>query len=398
MLTSPLLAISNRLRATPFTSRVLNQGAKAFTVYNHMLLATEFQSLEADYWHLCEHVQVWDVGVERQVEIKGSDAQKLVQWMTPRDVSKVAVGRCLYVPLADEHGYLINDPVALKLSDDHWWLSVADSDVVLWAKGLAAAGKLQVSVHEPDVWPLAVQGPKAEALMSRVFDDSVRDIGFFKFKPMAFNGHDMNVARSGWSKQGGFEIYVNDAEMGAQLYDTLFASGKDLSVRPGCPNLIERMESSLLSFGNDMTMQHTVLECGLDAFFDINITKGSLSTEALQKQRQAGLDRQLCGLLIPAPDGARSVFSLAPTGNLLNGAGEPIGRLGSQAWSPRYQHQLVTVMLEKAFLPEFSGNQSLNTQQIEVQLQDSSSASAQVVPLPFNFAAAGINAVKKTDS
>lgn len=398
MLTSPLLAISNRLRATPFTSRVLDQGVKAFTVYNHMLLPTEFQSLEADYWHLCEHVQVWDVGVERQVEIKGPDAHKLVQWMTPRDISNVAVGRCLYVPLADEHGCLINDPVALKLSDDHWWLSVADSDVLLWAKGLATAANLQVIVHEPDVWPLAVQGPKAEELMSRVFDDSVRDIGFFKFKPMPFNGHDMNVARSGWSKQGGFEIYVNDADVGAQLYDALFVAGEDLSVRPGCPNLIERLESSLLSFGNDMTMQHTVLECGLDAFFDINIAKGSLSTEALQKQSQAGLDRQLYGLLIPAPEGARWVSSLATTSYMLNGAGEIIGRLGSQAWSPRYQHQLVTVMLEKAYIPEFTGNQSLKIGQIEVQLQDGSSTLAQVVPLPFNFAAAGINAVKKADS
>jgi len=139
MNTIPNLAISNRLRSTPFTSRVQQQGATAFTVYNHMLLPTEFESLEADYWHLCEHVQVWDVGAERQVEITGPDAQKLVQWMTPRDLSKVDIGRCVYTPLADERGLLINDPIALKLQENHWWLSIADSDVLLWAKGLASA-------------------------------------------------------------------------------------------------------------------------------------------------------------------------------------------------------------------------------------------------------------------
>jgi len=231
MNTVPNLAISNRLRSTPFTSRVQQQGATAFTVYNHMLLPTEFESVEADYWHLCEHVQIWDVGAERQVEIVGPDAQKLVQWMTPRDLSQVVNGRCIYTPLADEQGYLINDPVALKLQENHWWLSIADSDVLLWAKGLASAAGLNVKIAEPDVWPLAVQGPKAEELLSRVMGDAVKDIRFFRFQSIPFNGHHFNVARSGWSKQGGFEIYVDHPEVGVALYDALFRAGADLQGR-----------------------------------------------------------------------------------------------------------------------------------------------------------------------
>jgi len=381
MNTVPYLAISNRLRSTPFTSRVQQQGVTAFTVYNHMLLPTEFESVESDYWHLCEHVQVWDVGVERQVDIKGPDAQKLVQWMTPRDISSVDVGRCVYAPLADENGLLVNDPVALKLSDDHWWLSIADSDVLLWAKGLATAGKLDVTVHEPDVWPLAVQGPKAEELMARVFGDVVKDIRFFRFKSLPFNQHEFNVARSGWSKQGGFEIYVDDAAVGVELYDALFSAGKELNVRPGCPNLIERMESSLLSFGNDMTLQHTVLECGLDAFFDINVPTDSLAGDALREQKAQGLNRQLMGLVIPAPYGAASVAVDSVTGFVLSSDAEQVGRLGSQVWSPRYQHQLVSVMLEKAHYDKSS---------ISVQLQDGSHTMATVLPLPFDFAAANM--------
>jgi len=305
MNTVPYLAISNRLRSTPFTSRLQQQGVTAFTVYNHMLLPTEFESVETDYWHLCEHVQVWDVGAERQVEIIGPDAQKLIQWMTPRDLSQVVSGRCVYTPLADEQGLLINDPVALKLAENHWWLSIADSDVLLWAKGLASAAALDVKVSEPEVWPLAVQGPKAEELMSRVFGHAVKDIRFFRFQPMLFNGHNFNVARSGWSKQGGYEIYVDDASVGVELYDALFKSGADLQVRAGCPNLIERMESSLLSFGNDMTLQHTLLECGLDAFFDLDARVDSLSGSALRKQKSIGVNRKLFGLAIVAPDGAR---------------------------------------------------------------------------------------------
>lgn len=387
----PSLAISNRLRSTPFTQRVRQQGVKAFTVYNHMLLATEFESIESDYWHLCEHVQVWDVGVERQVEIKGPDALKLVQWMTPRDISKTDSGRCLYIPLADEQGYLINDPIALKHADDHWWLSLADSDVMLWAKGLAAGAKLDVVVHEPDVWPLAVQGPKADELMSLVFGDSVRDIRFFRFQPMIFNGHAFNVARSGWSKQGGFEVYVDDAKIGVELYDALFAAGEALNVRAGCPNLIERMESSLLSYGNDMTMKHTVLESGLDSFFDLHTGAQSLSGDALRAQQAAGVDRKLVGLVIASKPGESPVAVDSVTGFMFDKLDRPMGRLGSQVWSPKYQHQLITVMLEKPFFTNLQG-----PQQIEVKLQNGSHAVAQVLPLPFDFTAAGIvNSVSK---
>ena len=221
-----------RLRKTPFTSRILDQGAQAFTVYNHMLLPTEFESLQADYWHLCSAVQVWDVGAERQVSIRGRDATRLVQWMTPRRVDNVAQDRCVYLPLADEHGKLINDPVGIRLADDHWWLSIADSDVLLWAKGLAFGAGLDVQVEEPDVWPLAVQGPEAENLMARVFGEAVRDIRFFRYQRLAFEGHEFIVARSGWSKQGGFEVYVDSISVGQALYDKLFSVGKDLDVRP----------------------------------------------------------------------------------------------------------------------------------------------------------------------
>ncbi|MEO1293553.1 MAG: dimethylsulfoniopropionate demethylase, partial [Pseudomonadota bacterium] len=194
------ISASPRVRPTPFSDRVEALGVKAYTVYNRMLLATSFRSLEEDYWHLRRHVQLWDVSVERQVELRGPDAAKLIQMMTPRNLSKVAAGRCVYAPLTDATGGMINDPVILKLAEDRFWVSIADSDVILWARGLAFGLGYQVEVFEPDVYPLAVQGPKADDLMASIFGDSVRSIRFFRFDLYQFQGRDLVVARSGFSK------------------------------------------------------------------------------------------------------------------------------------------------------------------------------------------------------
>lgn len=373
------IAISRRLRSTPWTSRLQQQGVKGFTVYNHMLLPTEFESLEADYWHLCEHVQVWDVGAERQVELTGPDASKLVQWMTPRDIGKVAVGQCSYLPLADEDGKLVNDPVGLKLDDQHWWLSVADSDVWLWAKGLATGANLDVTICEPEVWPLAVQGPKAETLMARVFGDVVKDIRFFRFAKLDYQGHPFIVARSGWSKQGGFEIYVDDATQGQALYDDLFAQGEDLNVGPGCPNLIERLESGLLSYGNDMDFSHSPLESGLGGFLHLDADIDSLSLPALKRERDAGPAKKIVGLIVPAPYGEMPIAE-RPFSQSFD---DECNFIGSQAWSPRYKHQLASAMVASELLVNDT---------ITVDMLDGTQVEARIAEMPFDFAALDIEA------
>ena len=242
---------SRRVRSTPYTSRIEKQGVTAYTVYNHMLLPAAFGSLEESCDHLKKNVQVWDVAAERQVEISGKDATKLVQLMTCRDLSKSKVGRCYYCPLIDENGNLVNDPVILKLTEDRWWISIADSDVIFFAKGLASGNKFDVKIFEPIVDILAVQGPKSFDLMEKVFGEKIKELKFFGFDYFTFNGAKHLIARSGWSKQGGFEIYVEKTDSGLKLYDHLFEIGKEFNVRPGCPNLIERIESGLLSYGND---------------------------------------------------------------------------------------------------------------------------------------------------
>ena len=299
MPSAPIFA-SRRVRSTPFTERVEAAGVSAYTTYNHMLLPAAFKSLEDDYHHLKRHVQIWDVSVERQVELKGPDAHKLAIMMSARDLTNAKPGRGYYAPLCDGNGGLINDPVALCLSLDHWWISIADSDVLLWALGLAQGYGLNVEITEPDVSPLAIQGPKAEDLVAEVFGEQIRDIGFFRFEEVDFHGTPMILQRSGYSKQGGFEIYLPRFELGNLLWDTFWEAGhnKTYQLEPGCPNLIERIEGGLLSYGNDMTRENTPLECGLGNYISLDKDVKFIGKEALLRQRAEGVKQQLVGLMI----------------------------------------------------------------------------------------------------
>jgi len=366
---SPVLALSPRIRSTPYSAQVEALGVKAYTVYNHMILPSMFRSLEEDYWHLREHVQLWDVACERQVELRGPDAARLLQLMTPRDLARVKVGQCAYCPLVDEAGGMVNDPVVLKLAEDHFWLSIASSDVLLWAKGLAAGLGLAVAICEPDVSPLAVQGPKAKALMARVFGEAVRQIGFFRFEPLDFQGRPLVVARSGWSKQGGFEIYLDRSELGAALWQTLWDAGQDLDVGAGCPNLIERIEGGLLSYGSDMTLANNPYECGLERYFRLD-GADFLGKQALLRLSETGPLRQIRGLSIagaPVP-GCRERWRV-------EGAGGFAGQVSSATWSPRLKTNIAVAMIEK--------NHWQPGTPVAVMLPDGSRRDATVCALPF---------------
>ena len=325
-----VIAPSRRVRRTPFSAGVEAAGVKGYTVYNHMLLPTVFRSVTEDYHHLKSAVQVWDVACERQIELRGPDAARLMQMLTPRDLRGMLPGQCFYVPIVDETGGMLNDPVALKLSEDRWWISIADSDLLFWVKGLAYGYRLDVLVDEPDISPLAVQGPQADDLMARVFGDAVRSIKFFRFGWFDFQGVSMAVARSGYSKQGGFEIYVDGTKNGMPLWNALFEAGKDLDVYAGCPNLIERIEGGLLSYGNDMTRENTPHECGLGRFCSTQTAIGCVGRDALLRVAKEGPTQQIRAISI---DGDIPVCSGAWP---LMAKGKRVGQITSAAKSPDY--------------------------------------------------------------
>ncbi|MEE2611914.1 MAG: dimethylsulfoniopropionate demethylase, partial [Pseudomonadota bacterium] len=286
------LTPSIRIRRTPFSSRVEQAGVKAYSVYNHMLLPQVFESIEEDYAHLKRAVQVWDVAAQRQVEVVGPDAFRLVQMTTPRDITSMADDQCFYVPMVDDRGRMLNDPVAIKRDWDRYWLSLADTDMLYYCKGLAAGFGLDVEVFEPDVSPLAVQGPKADQLIARVFGEEVVATGFFRYQIVSVQGHEMVIARSGWSHQGGFEIYLDGSDYGKALWDLLFDAGRDLDVRAGCPNTIERIEAGLLSFGSDITIEHTPFEVGLGKYCDLDTATSCLGHKALLENQEPVMEQR----------------------------------------------------------------------------------------------------------
>lgn len=334
------IAPSRRVRRTPFSDGVEAAGVKGYTVYNRMLLPTVFRSVEEDYRHLKEAVQIWDVAVERQVELRGPDAGRLMQMLTPRDLRGMLPGQCYYVPIVDETGGMLNDPVALKLSEDRYWISIADSDLLYWVKGIAYGYRLDVLVDEPDVSPLAVQGPKADDLMAKIFGDAVRDIRFFRFGMFDFQGRGLAVARSGYSKQGGFEIYVEGSDIGMPLWNALMEAGKEFDVHAGCPNLIERIEGGLLSYGNDMNRDNTPHECGLGKFCSTQTAIGCVGRDALLRVAKEGPVKQIRPIsiegAIPSCDRAWEVQTQK---------GERVGQVTSAAKSPDFDTNVAIGMV-----------------------------------------------------
>ena len=344
------IAKSRRLRGTPYTSRIEKQGVTAYTIYNHMLLPAAFGSLEDSYHHLKEHVQVWDVAAERQVEISGKDSAKLVQLMTCRDLSKSKDGRCYYCPIIDENAGLINDPVVLRFNENKWWVSIADTDVILFAKGLAIGHKFDVKIVEPTVDIMAVQGPKSFKLMEKVFGEKITKLKFFGFDYFDFNGVKHLIAQSGWSKQGGYEIYVENTESGLNLYDHLFEIGKEFNIKPGCPNLIERIESGLLSQGNDMDIGDNPYECGFDKYVNIDSDIDFVGKEKLKKIKSEGIKKKLMGVKIDADE-----ISVTGSINLTDENNKVIGDLRSGCYNPKFKQVIGIAMIKK---PYFEASQT----------------------------------------
>ena len=337
------IAKSRRLRGTPYTSRIEKQGVTAYTIYNHMLLPAAFGSIEDSYHHLKQYVQIWDVAAERQVEISGKDSAKLVQLMTCRDLSKSKDGRCYYCPIIDDNAGLINDPVVLRLNENKWWVSLADSDVILFAKGLAIGNKFDVKIFEPDVDIMAIQGPKSFELMEKVFGDKIVNLKFFGFDYFEFGGDKHLIARSGWSKQGGYEIYVEHNVSGLKLYDHLFEIGKKFNIKPGCPNLIERIESGLLSYGNDIDNGDNPYECGFDKYINIDSEVSFLGKEKLKKIKSEGIEKKLMGVMFDIDK-----ISITGSLDLSDQDNNIIGELRSACYSPHFKKVIGIAMMKKS--------------------------------------------------
>ena len=334
---------SRRVRSTPFTKKIEEQGVKSYTVYNHMLLPTSFSNVDEEYLHLKKDVQLWDVSVQREIEISGKDAHQLVQLMTCRDLSKSKVGSCYYVPLIDSNGGMVNDPLIYKLEDNIWRVCIADSDVLLYAKGIAAGKKLNVKIFEANIDTLAVQGPKSFKLMEDVFGKEISELKFFKYNFFKFKNNKFLISRSGFSKQGGYEIHVENVKAGLELYDYFFEVGKKYNIKPGAPNHAERIEGGLLSYGNDMLISDNPFECGFEKLVHLNDNVEFIGKDSLKKILKNGIKRKLMGVKINS-----DILNLTSV-DLFNKKKQIIGNLRSAAFSPTFKKIVGIAMINKEY-------------------------------------------------
>ena len=336
------IVISPRVRKSPYFDSTMKYGASAFTIYNHMYLPIVFEGPEKDYENLLNGVQLWDVGVERQIEIKGPDASKLAQYITPRDIHKCNIGQAMYAPLLDFQGGFINDPVMLKLAEDHFWFSLSDSDALLWVQGVASGKGFDAEISEPDVSPLQIQGPNSTELMSKVFGKWIEELAFYKFKVVNHAGIPMVIARMGYSRERCYEIFLQDGSKGNELWEILWDAGKDLNITPGTPNQIFRLEAGILSFGADMHRDNNPFEVGLDWMIDLDQEDDFIGREALETIKQNGIKKKLMGAEITGPKMEffnEENLDVSIDGNI-------VGEMMSAVFSPRFKKNICYIILD----------------------------------------------------
>jgi aminomethyltransferase len=334
---------SARLRPSPYYEATLAEGVCAFTTYNHMLMPTSYGKPLEEYWRLINGVSQWDVAVERQVQLRGPDAGRLAQILAPRDLSTCKVGQGKYVPLVNHQGVLINDPICLKLADDLYWLSIADSNIWFWASAIAAERGLRVEVSEPDVSPLAIQGPKAEDVVAHLCGDWVRGLKYFWFREFDLGGIPLVVARSGWSKQGGFELYLRDGSQGTKLWNLVKEAGQPWGIGPGNPNWSERVESGLISFGGDTDGQTNPYEVRMGKYVDLHVPDDTVGIQALRRISAEGPKRHSLGIILDAGDPVSPGFSWNP----IYKDGVKVGDLTNCIFSIRVQKNLGFALISR---------------------------------------------------
>jgi glycine cleavage system aminomethyltransferase T len=359
-----------RLRRSPFFDATQRHGAKAYTVYNHMLFPVCFDDMEAEYHHLLEHVTLWDVSVERQVEITGPDAFAFTNLLTPRDLSKCAVGQGKYVVITAEDGGIINDPVLLRLGENHFWLALADSDVLLWARGVALNAGLNVKIAEPDVSPLQIQGPKAKDVVKTLFGDAAMNLRYYWFMETKLDGIPVVVTRTGWTGEVGYEVYLRDGSRGDQLWERIMDAGKPHRIRPTGPSDIRRVEAGILNWGADMTIENNVYEVGLDRLVDPGKQSSWIGRDALERIRKEGVRRKLAGIEL---SGSRIEFNAAKWP--VSAGGKVIGQATSAIWSPRLKKNIGYAMVPVA-------QAALGTK-LTVHVPGAGEREATVVSMPF---------------
>lgn len=359
-----------RVHRSPFWEATERAGCQSYDIYNHMLIPGWYSDFVDEYWHIVNHVALWDVAVERCLEITGPDAHRFTNLLTPRDLNRCAVGQGKYVVLTDESGGIVNDPVLLRLGENHYWLALADSDATLWAKGVALGSGMDVEVHEADASPLQVQGPKSREVLRALVGDAILDVRYYWTLQTEIDGIPVVISRTGWTGELGYEIYLRDSTRGVELWDRIMAAGGPFDIRPTGPSDTRRMEAGIFNYGGDMTIEDNPFEVtGLERLVE-DQEADYVGKEALERTRLEGVSRKLVGIQIAGPPLEVDCLDFWP----VESEGRVVGKVTNAVHSPRLEKNI-----GYAWVPiELAGHGS----KLDVE-GPFGHAAAQVVPLPF---------------
>ena len=331
-----------QIRKSPFFDATVRWGATGFSVYNHMYIPRDFGDPEKNFWNLVNDAILCDVAVERQVEITGPDAFQFIQLLTPRDLSKLSIGQCKYVLITTEKGGILNDPVLLRLGENHFWLSLSDSDILLWAQGVAVNSGLNVSIEEPDVSPLQLQGPKSREIMVKLFGENIRDLKYYWLKELELDGIPLVVSRTGWSTELGYELFLRDGTQGDRLWEMIMMAGNEYGLQPGHTSSIRRIEGGMLSYHADADIHTNPFEMGLERLVSLDSDINFIGKKALIEIQKKGIKRQQIGLEIEGDSltGPNTIFWEIFCDDKI------IGKVTSAVFSPRLEKNIALAMVD----------------------------------------------------
>jgi aminomethyltransferase len=325
-----------RLRRSPFYEAEQRHGPRGYTVYNHMLFPTNYDDFEAEYWHLLNHVTLWDVAVERCLEISGRDGLRLAQMMTPRDLSACAVGQAKYVLICAADGGILNDPVMTRMSEDRFWFALASSDALFYAKGLAALAGLDVNIREAEAHPLQIQGPHSRDVVRALFGEGILDLKYYFFREARIKDIPVIVTRTGWTSEVGYEVYLLDPARGTDLWEEILKAGAPFNIRPTGPSDIRRIEGGIFNWGADMTYEHNPFELGLERLVDFEMTGECISMNALRRIRDRGVERRITGIELDGDPFPALNYTKWPA----HAEGRQVGQVTSAIYSPRLKKNI----------------------------------------------------------
>lgn len=337
----PSFYLTARIRKSPFFDATARAGATQFSVYNRTYMPGGYASMEEEYWSLVNDVVLWDVTCQRVIEVSGADAQRFCDYLTPRDLSSLQVGACRYVLLTNQDGGVLNDPVLMRMSHDKYWFSCADSDVAMWMQGVLVGRDFDVQLTLPDVATLQLQGPKSVLLLRDLLGDWVTDLAYYRSTRCELRGIPLIVARTGWSAERGYELYLLDLARGGELWRTLMEEGARYAITPGSPSRVRRIEAGILDYGVDIDVTTNPFELGLQRLVDLDGANDYIGRAALRAIHARGVSRQVVGLHV---DGDPVTPNEIPYAVQLRD--EPVGRMTSWVYSPRLQRNLALAMLD----------------------------------------------------